>query len=337
MATKEERARKRAIRKEEKLAEKRQRKLDEKLGASAIRVKESGADKAFNIVNLILLTIILIVTLYPLIFVISASISNPQLVSEGKMLGWPLDISWDGYEKVFTNARIWRGYANTIFYTIAGTALNLVVTLPAAYALSRRDLVGRGLFTTIFLVTMFFSGGLIPTYLLMTQTLHINETIWVMILPGATTMQNIVISRTFFQTTIPESLREAAEIDGCSNFRLFISVVLPLSGAIIAVMGLFFGVTHWNSYFNAMIYLNENGPLAPLQIILRQILLKSEFDANLVIMGSTGTGAEVSQGIFQAEQVKYALIIVASVPVMLVYPFVQKYFVQGVMVGSVKG
>lgn len=334
LARKQDRERRKRVRKEEKLAEKRQRKFDEKVGASAIRIKETGGDKVFNIVNLVLLTIILIVTLYPLIFVISASISNPEIVSAGKMYGWPVDISWDGYQKVFSNERIWRSYANTIFYTVVGTALNLVVTMPAAYALSRKDFVGRHLFTTIFLITMFFSGGLIPTYLLMTQTLHINETIWVMILPGATTMNNIVIARTFFQTTIPDSLKEAAEIDGCSNFRLFISIILPLSGAIIAVIGLFFGVTHWNSYFNAMIYLNENGPLVPLQIVLRQILIKSEYDASLVISGITG---DVAGGMFQAEQVKYALIIVASVPVMLVYPFIQKHFVQGVMVGSVKG
>lgn len=302
-------------------------------------IKESGADKVFNIVNLTLVTIILLVVLYPLIFAVCASFTDPHAIASGEMLLFPTKkewIMWDGYKIIFKNARVWLGYRNTIFYTVVGTLLNLAVTLPAAYALSRKDLVGRKFFTTMFLVTMFFSGGLIPTYLLMTRTLHIGNTIWVMILPGATTMNNIIITRTFFMNTIPDSMREAAEIDGCSTFRMFFSIVLPLSGAIIAVMALYFGVTHWNSYFNAMIYLEEYGPLVPLQIVLRQILVKSEYDAQMLLVGGT-TAEELGNSLKNAELVKYALIIISSIPVLIFYPFIQKYFVKGVMVGAVKG
>ena len=304
-----------------------------------IAIRESGKDKVFNIVNLTLVTIILLVTLYPLLFAIFASFTDPQRVASGDMLLFPLSkdwIMWDGYKTVIQNSRVWLGYRNTIFYTVVATLLNLAVTLPAAYALSRKDFVGRNFFTTMFLVTMFFQGGLIPTYLLMTQTLHINNTIWVMIIPGATTMNNIIITRTFFVNTIPDSMREAAEIDGCSNFRLFFSIVLPLSGAIIAVMALYFGVSHWNSYFNAMIYLDEQGNLVPLQIILRQILVKSEYDAQMLLVGGT-TADELGNSLKNAELVKYALIIISSIPVLIFYPFIQKYFVKGVMVGAVKG
>lgn len=297
-------------------------------------IKETKADKVFNIVNITILSFILLVTIYPIWFVIAASISDPDMVNSGRMILIPKGISLDGYRNVFKDARILLGYRNTIFYTVAGTLINLAVTIPAAYALSRKDFLGRGFFTTVFMITMFFSGGLVPTYLLI-KGLGMRNTIWVMLIPGATSMWNLVITRTFFQTNIPDELRESAEIDGCSNFRLFFSIVLPLSSAIIAVMALFFGVGHWNSYFSAMIYLS-NEKLYPLQLILREILVQSEFSAQMLLIGSNDSKA-LAEELKAAELTKYALIIVSTLPVMLAYPFIQKYFVKGVMVGAIKG
>lgn len=299
-----------------------------------IVVKETRADRIFVTINTILLAGILVMTLYPLLFVISASISDPDMVNSGKMLLLPKGVSFDGYVNVFKDSRVLMGYRNTIFYTLLGTMINIAVTIPAAYSLSRKDFKGRNVITAIFTVTMFFSGGLIPTYLLI-KDLGIRNTIWAMLIPGATSMWNIVISRTYFQTNIPDEIREAADIDGCTDFRLFFSIVLPLSSAIIAVMALFFGVGHWNNYFSALIYLS-NKKLYPLQLILREILVKSEFNAQLLLIGSNDS-KELGNELRAAEQIKYALIIVATLPVMMAYPFIQKYFVKGVMVGSIKG
>ncbi len=295
---------------------------------------ESRGDKVFNAVNITVLIAILILTLYPLWFIVCASISNPDLVNTGKMILFPKDISFDGYINIFNDKSILRGYFNTIIYTALGTTLNLAVTLPAAYALSRKDFVGRKFFTMMFLFTMFFSGGLIPTYIVVGQMgLHNNPL--VMIILGATSMTNIILSRTFFMSNIPREVEEAAQIDGCSNFRIFFQIVLPLSTAIIAVMALFFAVSHWNSYFVAMIYLQDD-KYQPLQIILREILVKSQFNAELLAQG--GDTAEALQlELKTAEQIKYALVVVSSIPVIAVYPFVQKYFVKGVTVGAVKG
>ena len=297
-------------------------------------IKESRGDRIFNAINIFILTIILILTFYPVLFVTVASISDPDLVNAGKVILFPRGISFNGYKNVFKDPRILISYRNTIFYTVVGTTLNLIVTLPAAYALSRKDFIGRNFFTSLFMVTMFFGGGLIPTYLLI-KNLRMLNTIWVMLIPGLTSMWNLVITRTFFETNIPSELKDAAEIDGCSNFRLFFSIVLPLSSAIIAVMALFFGVGHWNSYFNALIYLS-NKKLFPLQLILREILVKSEFDAEMLLIGSHDAGA-LSDELKAAEQIKYTLIIVSTLPIMLVYPFIQKFFVKGVMVGAIKG
>ena len=297
-------------------------------------IKESRGDRIFNAINIFILTIILILTFYPVLFVTVASISDPDLVNAGKVILFPRGISFNGYKNVFKDPRILISYRNTIFYTVVGTTLNLIVTLPAAYALSRKDFIGRNFFTSLFMVTMFFGGGLIPTYLLI-KNLRMLNTIWVMLIPGLTSMWNLVITRTFFETNIPSELKDAAEIDGCSNFRLFFSIVLPLSSAIIAVMALFFGVGHWNSYFNALIYLSDK-KLFPLQLILREILVKSEFDAEMLLIGSHDAGA-LSDELKAAEQIKYTLIIVSTLPIMLVYPFIQKFFVKGVMVGAIKG
>lgn len=297
-------------------------------------IKETKRDKIFNFFNHLILAIVFSLCLYPLWFIIIASVSNPDLINSGQVWFWPQDISFDGYKALFSNDQVMRGYINTLIYTLGGTAINLAVTLPAAYALSRRDFVGRKFFTLMFLFTMFFSGGLIPTFLTV-KNLGLYNNPWVMVVLGATSMTNIIISRTFFETNIPNELREAAEIDGCSNTRFFFRIVLPLSTAIIAVMALFFAVTHWNGYFTAMIYLRDK-QWQPLQIVMREILMRSEFNAQMLQQGGdTGVLALQEQRI--AEQIKYALIVVASVPVMIIYPFVQKHFVKGVTVGAVKG
>lgn len=298
-------------------------------------VKESNGDKLFLLLNYLYLTIALIIVLYPLLYIVSASISDPKQVASGEMWLLPKGITFEGYARVFENQNIWIGYKNTIIYTVVGTAVNLLVTLPAAYALSRSDFVGRGFFMAMFLVTMFFGGGLVPSYLLIKDLGMINS-MWALILPGAASIWNIIVTRTFFQSTIPKELQEAAHIDGCTNLRLFIKIVLPLSMPIIAVMALFYGVGHWNSYFSAMIYLNDSAKY-PLQLFLRQILVLQEMAAqgggaiDMSSASAMNTKAEI------AALVKYAVIIVATIPVIVIYPFLQRYFVQGVMIGSVKG
>ncbi|MCY9758172.1 carbohydrate ABC transporter permease [Paenibacillus alvei] len=303
---------------------------------AAAAVKETRADKIFIVCNYIYLTIALILVLYPVLYILSASISDPKYVASGEMWLFPKGITFEGYARVFENSKIWNGYANTILYTVVGTCVNLFVTLPAAYALSRSDFIGRGFFMGMFLFTMFFGGGLVPGYLLIKELGLINS-MWALILPGAASVWNIIVARTFFQSTIPKELQVAASIDGCTNLRLFLRIILPLSAPIIAVMALFYGVGHWNSYFGALIYLNDEVKY-PLQMILRQILVLQEMSAET-------TGAAVSSSVAAALNnkaeiaalVKYSVIIVSTLPVIVVYPFLQRYFVQGVMIGSVKG
>lgn len=297
-------------------------------------IRETKTDQIFNIINYCILGVVFLICLYPIWFILLASISNPDLVNAGEVWLFPKEISFDGYKSLFADDSIMRGYANTILYTAVGTLVNLAVTLPAAYALSRKDFVGRRFFTLMFLFTMFFSGGLIPTFITV-KNLGLYNNPLVMVVLGATSMTNIIISRSFFETNIPNELREAAEIDGCSNTRFFFRIVLPLSTAIIAVMALFFAVNHWNGYFTAMIYVRDRD-WQPLQIVMREILMRSEFNAQMLQQGGdTAVLAAAEQR--AAEQIKYALIVVASIPVMCIYPFVQKHFVKGVTVGAVKG
>ncbi|MDN8590390.1 carbohydrate ABC transporter permease [Paenibacillus sp. 11B] len=298
-------------------------------------VKESRSDKLFLWCNYIYLTIALVIVLYPLLYIISASISDPKFVSSGEMWLLPKGITFEGYARVFEKTNIWIGYKNTIIYTVVGTLVNLMVTLPAAYALSRSDFVGRGFFMAMFMVTMFFSGGLVPSYLLVKDLGMVNS-MWALILPGAASIWNIIVCRTFFQSTIPKELQEAAHIDGCTNTRLFIRIVLPLSMPIIAVMALFYGVGHWNSYFSAMIYLNDSSKY-PLQLFLRQILVLQEMAAQGGGAIDTSSATAMNSKAEIAALVKYAVIIVSTLPVIAIYPFLQRYFVQGVMIGSVKG
>ncbi|MCM3747712.1 carbohydrate ABC transporter permease [Paenibacillus pasadenensis] len=298
-------------------------------------IKESKGDRLFLAANYIYLTIALIIVAYPLIYIVSASISNPQYVNSGEMWLFPKDLTFEGYKRVFQEGKIWTGYLNTIIYTVLGTAISLAITLPAAYAMSRKDFVGRNFFMGMFMVTMFFSGGLVPSYLLVKDLGMIN-TIWAIVIPSAASIYNIIVTRTFFQSTIPRELEEAAQIDGASTTRLFFTVIIPLSMPIIAVMSLFYGVAQWNSYFSALIYLNDEARY-PLQMVLRQILVLQQMSAATGGMIEGSTAEAMNNKAELASLVKYAVIIVSTLPIIVVYPFLQRYFVQGVMIGSVKG
>lgn len=294
------------------------------------RVKQSFGDNIFDIINHLLLIVIIIIAAYPLIFVISASVSDPMLVLEGKVKLLPKDFTMNAYRAVFKNKDIITGYGNTIVYTVIGTTLNILMTIAGAYPLSRKDLYGRNFFTLMFTFTMFFNGGLIPTYILI-KNIGLYNNFWVMILPGAVGMWNMVIMRTFFQNTIPNELHEAAEIDGCTNIGVLLRIVLPLSKPIIAVMVMFYGVAHWNAYFSALIYIKDHSKF-PLQLILREILIQNDMNSMMVEEANSVAGKELL-----AEGLKYAIIVVASAPVLMLYPLLQKYFIQGVMVGAIKG
>lgn len=287
-------------------------------------------DDLFMIGIYVFLTVTLIIMLYPLIYVVSASFSSPGAVAGGKVFLWPVEPTLLGYKAVFQNQKIVTGFLNSVFYLVVGTSLNLVMTMMAAYPLSRKEFYGRKVITAIFVFTMYFSGGLVPSYLLM-KNLGLLDTRAVLILPVAMSVWNVIIARTYLQNTIPDELFEAASIDGCSEIRFFLKVVLPLSKSIMAVLVLYYGVYHWNSYFNAMIYLKSPG-LQPLQIVLREILLLGQVDMTMI---TDVEALEKMQGL--SNLLKYAVIVVASLPMMCIYPFVQKHFVKGVMIGSLKG
>lgn len=290
----------------------------------------SKEDRIFDIVNILLIVIISLLVIYPLYFIVIASISDPNLIYSGKVWLLPKEITFEGYERIFRDSKIWIGYKNSIIYTVIGTIVNVSLTLMAAYALSRKDLYGRNALMFILMFTMFFSGGLIPTYLVV-KDLGLLNTMWAMILPKAVAVWNVIVAKSFFENTIPNELLEAAKIEGCSNTKFFMKIVLPLSKPIVAVMVLFYAVGNWNSYFDALIYLN-NENLYPLQLILRNILIQNEAATQMVRdVGSLAAQQRIS------ELIKYGVIIIASVPLLIVYPFVQKYFVKGVMIGGVKG
>lgn len=287
-------------------------------------------DKLFYIITTVLLTIFFLMVLYPCIFVVSASFSSGDAVQAGKVVLWPVDFSLEGYKTVFKTSTVWTGFRNSLFYTVAGTLISLTMTMTAAYCLSRKDVPGRNFVMLLFTFTMFFSGGLIPHYMLI-RSLGFLDTVWAIILPGAIGAYNLIVARTFIQNSIPEELLEASMMDGCSDIMYYLKVVLPLSKAVLAVLVLFYGVGLWNQYFNAMIYLN-NRDLFPLTIFLKEILLATQIDP------STLTDPESAELLVKiANVIKYALIVVSMIPVLLIYPFIQKYFVKGVMIGSVKG
>ncbi|PFN98547.1 sugar ABC transporter permease [Bacillus sp. AFS076308] len=292
--------------------------------------RRSKEDKFFDIINFFLVAIILLLVVYPLYFIVIASFSDPNMIYEGKVWLLPKELTLEGYERIFRDSKIWLGYKNSIIYTLVGTFVNVSFTLMAAYALSRKDLYGRNVIMFLFLMTMFFSGGLIPTYLVV-KNLGLLNTMWALILPKAVAVWNVIVAKTFFESAIPGELLEAAKIDGCSDAKFFWKIVLPLSKPIVAVMVLFYAVGHWNSYFDALIYLN-NENLYPLQLILRNILIQNQASTMMISdLDSLAAKQRVS------ELIKYGVIIVASIPLLIVYPFVQKYFVKGVMIGGIKG
>lgn len=294
------------------------------------RISTSKSDTVFYVISGIIMTILLIIALYPMIFVLSASFSSGDAVSSGKVILWPVEFNLEGYKTVFRNDDILRAYWNTLLYTVVGTLINVAMALITAYPLSRKDLKGRNFLMLIFTFTMFFSGGMIPAYINI-NNLHLMNTFWVMVLPGALSVYNMIITRTFIQSSIPHEMLEAASIDGCNDTRYFFSFVLPLSKAIIAVNTLFSAVNHWNAYFNAMIYLNDREKL-PLQNIMRELLVLNEMNLSDLM--------DPEQALLLLNSVavlKYSLIVVATVPILCAYPFAQKYFVKGVMIGSIKG
>lgn len=291
---------------------------------------QSRSERIAGVFIYIILSFIMLLVLYPLYFVLIASISAPETVMRGDVWIWPKELSFVGYERLLANSELMRGFLNTLLYTTTGTALNVMMTIAAAYPLSRADFNGRGIFTAIIVFTMFFSGGMIPNYLLVKE-LGMLDTIWAMIIPSAVSVWNIIIMRTFFQNSIPKEMQEAAFIDGASNMRVLWRIVLPLSGPILAVMVLFYAVGHWNSYFSALIYLSDRSNY-PLQLFLREILVQGQMQEMVDISDDS-----LARSLMDAEAIKYAAVIVTNLPMLLLYPFLQKYFVKGVMIGAIKG
>ncbi len=295
-------------------------------------IRESAGDRIYAVVVYVLLGLVALLFVYPLYFVVIASISDPSAIWNGEVLFYPVGVSLEGYRALLRYSELWVGYANTILYTAGGLVLNLSMTMAAAYALSRREMMLRGPILKLMTFTMFFSGGLIPTYLLI-QSMGMLDTRWSIIVPGAVSVYNLMITRTFLMKSIPEELHEAAMLDGCSEVRYLLSIVLPLSSSIIGVIALYYGAGHWNAYFNAMIYLTDRSKF-PLQLILREIINVTTSSAMFEMAGNE---AELARQMRVAEVIKYCSIIVASLPALIAYPFVQKSFVKGVMIGSVKG
>ncbi len=288
-------------------------------------------DMIFDLFIYVICAIVFLIIAYPLYFVVIASVSDSTLVSTGKVLLFPKGFSLFGYQEIFQDARIWVGYKNTMIYSLLGTFVNLLLTLPAAYVLSRREFRARRILMFFFVFTMFFNGGLIPTYLLM-KDLQLIDTMWVFIIPFSVNVFNLIITRTFFETNIPNELYEAASIDGCNHFTFFLKVVMPLSKAVVSVIGLYYLVWHWNDFFTGLIYIRDYS-LQPLQIVLRDILLSNQVFAE----GAGSGGAAGGYAQRYADQIKYGVIIISTLPILIVYPFIQKYFEKGVMIGSVKG
>ena len=284
---------------------------------------------AYGLSFLVLLSVV-----YPLFYVISASVSEPMRVESGELLLFPVGFTLDGYTEIFRYEPIWIGYRNTIIYTVVGTLLNLIVTLPCAYALSRPELKGRNAIMLLFTFTMFFSGGMMPTYLAVKSYGMLNSPVAV-IFPGLMSVYNMIIARTFFATSVPGEIQEAALIDGCRNTKLFLQIVLPLSMPMIAVIMLYYAVGHWNSYFSALLYLS-NADLYPLQLHLRNILLE-DLTEDIMSATDSDTAAELLRRAEVKSILKYGVVAVSSLPVLILYPFLQKYFAKGVMIGAVKG
>ncbi len=306
--------------------------------SAANRIKLSRSDRVFVTVNSFFLILFFLITLYPMLFVLSASFSDPKAVAAGKMVLLPISPSLQAYTFILGYKEIWIGYGNTLFYTLVGTLINLALTIPCAYALSRRDCPFRGIIMTLFMITMYFGGGLIPDYLNV-KDFGLLNTRAIMLISGAVSTYNLIIARTFFANTIPWELHEAAFLDGCSDFRALLKIILPLSAPIIVVLTLYYGVGHWNSYFNALIYLSDRKKF-PLQVFLREILTIGKFAESAFESGvdmSAEDAMVLMKQVDTANMIKYGVIVASTVPMMIIYPWVQKYFAKGVMIGSVKG
>lgn len=294
------------------------------------KIKTGKEDRLFYAIVYGVVIILTLIVLYPIIYVISASFSSGSAVAEGRVWLWPVEFSLEAYKVVFEYSDLWIGYRNTIFYTAVGTVLNVAITLICAYPMARKNLVGKSVISFVFVFTMMFGGGMIPNYLLV-KNLGMTNTIWCMMIPGVMSVYNMLVARNFIQSNIADELLEASIVDGCDDYRFFFDIVLPLSKSIIAVLALWYAVGHWNSYFDAFLYLT-NKQLYPLQIYLKEILVQSNIDTSQI-----GNSLDALQMASLKELMKYAVIVVSSVPLFAMYPFVQKHFVKGVMVGSVKG
>ena len=307
-----------------------------KQGKSGIKrgtgIRETGIDRGFTIVNYIVIGILFLIVLYPIIYVVSCSFSSASALMRGSVKLFPVDVTLEGYKAVFEYDMVWVGYANSIFYTVVGTLINVVMTVLLAYPLSRKNLIGKKVVMSVLVFTMVFNAGMIPNYLLL-QSLGMVNTRWALLIPGAINTFNTMVTITFFKTNIPDDLLDAAKIDGASDFYFLRKIVLPLSGAIIAVITLYYAVGHWNAYFDAMIYINDPD-LKPLQLVLRSVLVNNELNLEALNSMDQESLAAIEN---RAMLLKYSLIVVSSAPMVAAYPFVQKYFVKGVMIGSVKG
>lgn len=292
-------------------------------------IRESTPDRIFLVGVYVLLLVFLGVVLLPLAYIVASSFSSPEAVSSGRVWLWPVDFSLRGYEVALSNPQVLRGYANSLFYTFFGTLISVTLTVALAFPLSRKDFYGRNVLMTLILFTMLFTGGLIPTYLVV-QDLGMLDTRWALIVPQAIGVWQVIIARTYFSSAIPEELAEAAQLDGCSDLRFLWSVVLPLAKPLIAVIALMYAIVQWNSYFDALIYL-KNPDLFPLQLVLR----------NILILNTTTAGSMEASAMLERQQLadllKFSLIVVSSLPVLLIYPFVARYFTKGIMLGAVKG
>lgn len=293
------------------------------------KIKVTGGDLIFSIVNGVIMTFTCIILLYPLWYVLVASVTDPVIVSSGKFLLYPTKLYIEGYERAMKYSPLWMGYKNTLIYTVTGTVIALACTIPAGYALSRQDLPGRRVIMFLFTFVMFFSGGIIPLYLVI-KNLNLYDSIWAIVLPVAVSSYNLIVCRSFFESNLPNEIREAAAIDGCDDFRYFFMIAIPLSRTIIAVLCLFYATALWNSFFNPLMFLSDQAKM-PLQVVLRQLVLQNQ--ANSI----TTSPEEIAMKQKLVEQLKYCIVVLASAPLLIAYPFLQKYFTKGVMLGSVKG
>lgn len=293
--------------------------------------RQSTGDGIFDLCNHLFIILFSILVAYPIIYVISSSFSNPVAIVSGKVWLFPVDFTLDGYKATFVYPRIWTGYGNSFFYAGVGTMINIVLTIMAAYPLSRKDFTGGGVIMILFVITMWFNGGLIPNYVLVRE-LGLIDTRWALIIPSALSVYNLILARTYFKMQIPNELFESAKLDGCDDYKFLLKIVIPLSAPIIAVIALFYAVGHWNSYFSAFLYLSKRD-LYPIQLILREVLTLNQVNSMEAVMDHAST----DEKLYFTTLLKYSIIIVSSLPVIIAYPFAQKYFVKGVMIGAIKG